>query len=328
MRSLQIQAPSRLHFGLLGWGPEVPRQFGGVGLMIERPGLDLEVQPADRWVARGPHADRALAVATRLASELERRGAPVPPLAIAIHSAPPAHVGLGSGTQLALALGRAILHHAGRPTPTVSELAAWTGRGHRSGIGLHGFERGGLIVDGGRSPTGGPPPLVARIDFPEDWKILLILPPLPAGLHGHEEVAAFRDLRPTPAAVSDRLCRLILLQLIPSVAENDLPNFGVALAEIQEHVGRGFAPAQGGGLFAHPRLAAIAAVLSRAGLHGIGQSSWGPALYAFCDGRTERYDPLLDALRDQFGLAPDTMFWTRADNRGAVLLEQANEPAE
>ena len=50
--------PSRLHFGLLGWGPQAPRQFGGVGLMIEKPGLELVAEPASEWRFEGPLADR------------------------------------------------------------------------------------------------------------------------------------------------------------------------------------------------------------------------------------------------------------------------------
>ena len=63
MTRLRINTPSRLHFGLLGWGPQVPRQFGGVGLMLERPGLEIVAETAPTWEADGPLADRALDVA-------------------------------------------------------------------------------------------------------------------------------------------------------------------------------------------------------------------------------------------------------------------------
>ena len=61
----------------------------------------------------------------------------------------PRHQGLGSGTQMALALGAAITGLYGIDT-TVEELAVATGRGVRSGIGLGVFKEGGFILDSGK----------------------------------------------------------------------------------------------------------------------------------------------------------------------------------
>ena len=129
---------------------------------------------------------------------------------------------------------------------SVEELARWTGRGRRSGIGLHGFEHGGLIVDGGRRDEADIPPLLARLPFPEDWSILVVRPPGESGLHGPDENRAFANLPPITQDVTDALCRLVLLEILPAVIERDLPAFGAALAELQARVGACFAPAQGG----------------------------------------------------------------------------------
>src|SRR5437763_1551499 len=135
MKRLRLRTPSRLHFGLLARDPRAGRQFGGVRLMIDAPGLELTAVPAGRRGADGPRA--------------------------------------------------------------------------------------------------------------------------PPGLHGPDEARAFAQLPPIPEPITDRLCRLVLLDLLPAVVEADLERFGAALVEIQHRVGQGFAPAQGG-LFAHPRLEAIA----------------------------------------------------------------------
>lgn len=320
MTGLRVQTSSRLHFGLLGWGPDAPRQFGGVGLMIEAPGLDVEVRPAPTWHAEGPLAARALAVARRVSDQLAEAGTASPALAIVVRSAAPEHAGLGTGTQLSLAIARAVLELAGRPGWRIDEAAELTGRGRRSGIGLHGFDRGGLIVDGGRGPNGEPPPLLTRLEFPRDWAILLVMPAVATGLSGRGELQAFRELRPPPPARIDRLCRLILLQMLPAVVEQDLTTFGAALAEIQEQVGRSFAPAQGGLPFAHPRLAEIAARMTRAGLRGVGQSSWGPTLYGFTDGHPSRFDELVDDLRTSFDLDPSALIWTHSCNQGVRMI--------
>lgn len=318
MTLIRIRTPSRLHFGLLGWGPEAPRQFGGVGLMIDAPGLEVIAEPSATWEARGLLAGRALEVAKRVAARLADSGLILAPARLEIRHAPEEHVGLGLGTQLSLAVTSGLLRLAGRNEPSVETLAALSGRGLRSGIGLHGFARGGLIVDGGRRETGGIPPLLARLPFPADWSVLVIIPEPHQGLHGREEVHAFAQLPSIPEALTDRLCRLVLLGLLPAVTEHDLESFGEALSELQDHVGRCFAPAQGG-LYARPGAEAIVQALRDEGLQGVGQSSWGPALYGFSRSPTLEREAILDRLRARFWLRPEAAFWTQANQRGASI---------
>jgi beta-RFAP synthase len=318
MSALRIRTGSRLHFGLLGWGPDLPRQFGGVGLMIDEPGLAILARPALRWQAEGPHCERCLRVARSVGQYLESRGLPVPCVAFTIEQAPGEHIGLGTGTQLSLAVARLLAQMAGLPTAEAPELALWTGRGQRSGIGLHGFDRGGLIVDGGRGRPDGVPPLIARPDFPGDWNILVVVPELALGRHGAHERSTFESLPAVPRAISERLCRLLLTGILPAVAETDLPAFGAALAEFQQLVGTNFAPAQGG-VFAHPMLASLAERLRYVGLQGVGQSSWGPALYGFTNRSPDSFQGELTDCAHQFGLAEGQWLWTRARNQGAVV---------
>lgn len=315
---LTITAPGRLHFGLLAWGEGHHRQFGGVGLMIEAPGLAAESRPSDSWSASGPLADRALATIRGVADRLGREGRAVHPLHLTIHRAPPEHAGLGTGTQLSLAVARLVLAASGEADPSIARLAALTGRGRRSGIGLHGSALGGLIVDGGRSADSPFPPLLSRVEFPRDWSILVAIPPAPPGFAGDREVQAFARLPAVPTATVDRLCRLVLLGLLPAAAEADLPAFGAALTDLQREVGRGFAPAQGG-LFAHPRLEAVAASMRRLGLGGVGQSSWGPTLFGIALHDPDRQAAVARSLREEHGLDPSALVWTTASDAGARL---------
>lgn len=317
MTAVRIKTPSRLHFGLLGWGPGAPRQFGGVGLMIGAPGIELLAEPASRWSAEGPLAERVLQVAERVASRMARDGAAVPPSRFRVLSAPREHVGLGVGTQLSLAVARILCTLAGVAEPSIARLAELSERGLRSGIGLHGFIHGGLIVDGGHRAPGSVPPLVAHLDFPDDWSILVALPRIAQGRHGPEELHAFAQLPSIPETVSERLCRLVLLGLLPAVAEHDLESFGASLSELQQQVGRCFAPAQGG-TFAHPESEAVVAFLEAEGLRGVGQSSWGPAIYGFTCATDRERAAMLQRLRERFGLLGNDAFWTRASPRGAI----------
>jgi beta-ribofuranosylaminobenzene 5'-phosphate synthase len=309
MTCLRLTTPSRLHFGLFAWGPQAPRQFGGVGLMIDRPGLVLTAQVASGWQAEGPLADRTLRIAGRVAGLLAGRGVPIPAVRFSIDRAPPEHVGLGTGTQLSLAVARALTELAGMCDLPVADLAELTGRGLRSGIGLHGFAHGGLIVDGGRRTPEGIPPLLSRLEFPPAWSVLVVIPASTPGLHGPGEIQAFDGLPPLPDALTDRLCRLVLLGLMPAVVERDLVRFGEALTELQHHVGRLFAPAQGG-TYARPELEAIVTWLRAEGLHGVGQSSWGPTLYGFSQAPADQQAAILHRLRVRFGLDPEAAFWT------------------
>jgi beta-RFAP synthase len=320
MNAVRIQTPSRLHFGLLAWKSGLPREFGGVGLAVAEPGIHLEARPAGLFQAEGPLARRALQVAERVVARLGQQGTKVPGAKFRIERAQAEHVGLGTGTQLGLAVAQSILMLAGQTEPPVADLAALAERGLRSGIGLHAFAQGGLLVDGGRraAPAAGAPPLLSRMEFPTEWSVLVVVPDAPAGLHGLSEVQAFSQLPPIPDRITERLCRLVLLGLLPAVAERDLVSFGNALDELQALVGQCFAPAQGGSSV-RPELQGIVQALRALGLHGVGQSSWGPALYGFSVEPAERRTTILQELRDKFGFAAETACWTKANNTGRVI---------
>jgi beta-ribofuranosylaminobenzene 5'-phosphate synthase len=319
MTGIRIRTPSRLHFGLLGWGPLARRQFGGIGLMIDAPGIELIAEPASSWSVEGPLANRVEPLVRQIQKQMRQDGVTLPAARVRIVHAPREHVGMGVGTQLSLAAARVMLELAGVTEPAIDELARLTGRGRRSGIGLHGFQQGGLIVDGGRKRETEIPPLVARVPFPEDWSILIVQPPGPPGLHGSDEVRAFDELPPIAQDETDRLCRLVLLEILPAVIEHDLPAFGAALSELQSHVGACFAPAQGG-IYASPIAAAIVDELKRLGFVGIGQSSWGPTLYAFTEQNSSPIVELTDRLCKQFDLDESFVLVTKATNQGARFI--------
>jgi beta-ribofuranosylaminobenzene 5'-phosphate synthase len=318
-RAIRIRTPSRLHFGLLGWGSQRSRQFGGVGLMIDAPGVEVLVEPATSWIIEGALASRVEQLVAQLRSTMRAAGTTLPPVRIRVHGAPAEHVGLGVGTQLCLAVARAVLWHAGIADHSVENLARLTGRGLRSGIGLHGFEHGGLLVDGGRRTEAAVPPLLVRVQFPEDWSILIVQPRGRPGLHGPDERQVFAELPPITQDITDSLCRLVLLEILPAVIEHDLAAFGAALSDLQACVGACFASAQGGA-FASPQASMIVNELRRLGFVGVGQSSWGPTLYGFCSNSGDDMSTAVEDLRNRLGLGDSSVFWTKADNQGAELL--------
>jgi len=75
--------------------------------MVDRPGVHVRLRRAERFEARGLHGERALRFAQACVQGwgLEKVGC-----AIEVLAAPRSHVGLGSGTQLALAVAAGMRH--------------------------------------------------------------------------------------------------------------------------------------------------------------------------------------------------------------------------
>ena len=281
-RSVVVRAPARLHLGFLDPSGSGGRKFGSIGLAIDAPKTKLTVSMASSFSAQGPESDRALLAAHRFGAAF----APDLKFCVEVERAIPPHAGLGSGTQMALAVGGGILKLAGQHL-SGADLGALAERGARSGVGIAAFEQGGFVVDAGKpvDPVRAhlPPPVVMRAPCPEAWRCILILDDQAQGVHGEQETAAFAKLPPFKEAFADHICRLVLMKLAPALHEADIASFGSALTEIQEIVGAHFAAAQGGSAWSSPAAGRLAAKLKEAGAVGIGQSSWGPTGFAFVE---------------------------------------------
>lgn len=278
---IRVACAARLHLGFLDLHGGLGRRFGSIGMALDEPITRIMLRRAEATTVVGPERDRASHFLAIMAGYLRLPGAHE----LRVEQAVPAHAGLGSGTQLALGVAAALRRlHDIPPDPRAD--AALLGRGGRSGIGIGLFESGGLVVDGGNGGRAATPPLLVRMDVPPSWRILLLLDRSRAGLSGSRETTAFAALAPMPAAASAEICRLLLMQALPGVAEDDLGAFGAAITRVQEIVGDYFAPAQGG-RFTSPPVAAALAALRNAGATGIGQSSWGPTGFAFVRGDAE-----------------------------------------
>jgi beta-ribofuranosylaminobenzene 5'-phosphate synthase len=274
--SVTVTAAARLHLGFLDMNGGLGRRFGGLGLAIDRPATRLTLRRAPTLAVEGLEAKRAARHLALLARHLGLTEA----YSLTIHEAIPAHAGLGSGTQLALGIAAALRRLEGLPADEPSD-ALLLRRGARSGIGLGLFQRGGLIVDGGRGARTAAPPVVARMDFPPQWRVIVVLDPRTEGMHGGDEQAAFARLADFDAASAAEICRLVLIKALPALAEHDIVSFGDAIARLQEIAGDYFAPAQGGAPYASAAVARVMEHLRRHGARGTGQSSWGPTGFAF-----------------------------------------------
>lgn len=271
---ISVIAPARLHMGFIDLSGSLGRHFGSIGVALNEISTRLTIASADQRSISGPSAQRAEKSLTLLCEALH-----VPDrLHISIEAAIPEHVGLGSGTQMSLAIGAGLNAYYGLGL-SIRDIAALTYRGRRSGIGIGVFEQGGLVVDGGRGENTVTPPILSRLPVPDAWRFILVFDARGQGLHGQQEIQAFAELPPFSHLEAARLCYLLLMQGLPAVAEHNLMQFGDVISQLQQSVGEHFAVAQGG-VFTSLEVAEAMRWFGQQGAVAIGQTSWGPT--GFC----------------------------------------------
>jgi beta-ribofuranosylaminobenzene 5'-phosphate synthase len=330
-RRVVVEAPARLHLSLIDLNGSIGRVDGGIGITLAHPVTLLEACWADTlqvWGGDKAAQDRVRGVAATLLPDLGRNG-----VTITLHRTIPPHTGLGSGTSLSLATAAALYQLAGRREDPRT-LAVLAGRGGTSGIGTAAFEAGGFLIDGGHRFGEGkekstflpsaasagiaPPPITVRHPFPEDWKILLVLPAGFPGASGGEERDIFQTACPVPLREVQEICHEVLMRMLPALAERDLDAFGASVNQIQ---GLGFKRVE----IARqaPRIPRLLEALREAGAACAGMSSFGPAVYAITDSDA---DSLQSAAREAISPAGGEVILTVGRNQGAVIrLEEGGD---
>jgi beta-ribofuranosylaminobenzene 5'-phosphate synthase len=275
MTQIDISTGSRLHFGLICAKHAAPWRFGGIGVMLRQPAWRLSVNSiaagSDKIEATGNIVERILEFLTRIRSHQN-----VKPLRITVRQSVAFHTGLGSGTQLGLALSAAIevLTHR-RLQEDPFHLAQLANRAIRSAIGTIGFARGGFLVDHGESHGDSLHRQVDRIAVPDEWRFVLVHPVHSQGLSGEKEQAFFGTRVHMPLALIEGLVQQVLEQIVPAIRHGNFEQFATALENYGQTVGTFYAAEQGG-VFAHPVMAQLVARLQANGVSGMAQSSWGP----------------------------------------------------
>ncbi|ATE60781.1 beta-ribofuranosylaminobenzene 5'-phosphate synthase [Thauera sinica] len=295
--ALIVDAPARLHLGFMDPGGSLGRRYASLGLVIG--GLNTRIGIAAAAhnrveVAAGVDAAECERLQRHLDTLQARTGRDLP-LRVTLLRAPPAHSGFGSGTQLALALGHAFARHH-RLDMGSADIAGLLGRGERSGVGIAGFDRGGLLLDCGPGADGSAAPLVSRIEFPEAWRVVLVLDGRATGLCGSAEREAMAALPPFPRERAADICHQVLMRVLPGAIERDFAPFAEGVSAIQRLMGGYFAPAQGGSMYTSRAVGRVIDWISRHRLAAVGQSSWGPTGFAILPGEDEA-ERAVDAAR-------------------------------
>jgi beta-ribofuranosylaminobenzene 5'-phosphate synthase len=334
-----VTTGARLHAGFRNLSLSLQRLYGGVGLALAEPRATIVAEPAPSVSvtdATDGSADGDDGEATRgVAGEVRDYASRtcdllgLPGARVEVTERLPRHVGLGSGTQLALTTYAAVARaHGVEPRPRAH--APVLGRGGRSGVGVAAFETGGFVVDAGhpteRFTTAPPedgewtvPSVLARYDLPPEWRVCLVLPEADPGRHGEHEDRSIRGVveRADPS-LADDLATLLVDRLLPAAVEGRTEAFGAALAAFGRLNGAWYADVQGG-VYRPPAGRIVEHLSGSPAVAGAGQSSWGPAVWALTDvDRAEATRTAAETALDAADCAGRILL-TRPRNEGATV---------
>lgn len=278
---VRIKTSGRLHLGFMDLNGNLGRLYGSIGVSLSGPCTEISVKKHRHLAIQNANDNLAQRISASV-KEFSKHYRTNSNVLIQVHKSIPEHKGLGSGTQLALAISTAMANLYGIET-TACDLSKVMGRGKRSSIGLQSFEHGGLIIDAGKKMdhngnlTSAPPETLFRFDFPDEWKFIVVVPDEKQGLSGEQEKKAISKLKPSKG-ISEKICRLVMMQLLPSFMTRDIEKFGGALSELDHQTGLFFKPVQGG-IYCEKLSHKLVKHLLGSGAYGAGQSSWGPTIY-------------------------------------------------
>jgi beta-ribofuranosylaminobenzene 5'-phosphate synthase len=330
---LIIETPSRLHVTLIDLNGKYDRIDGGVGITTENPRLVLEgrdgyddihidfANPESDLLSletKKDYQSKIISATGKINEFLNIEGG----YHFTVKEIFPTHSGLGSGTQLSLAVAKLILKMNEQDLSAV-EIGQIVGRGGTSGIGVASFDQGGFIVDAGHRKTdkknflpssaskASPPPILARYDFPEDWNIIMVIPEVQRKVYGEGEVNIFQKYCPIPLEDVRELIHILFMQMMPAVLEEDLDQFGRSIDQVQT---TGFKKVELS--LQNPFIKDLMDDLKSSGAAGVGMSSFGPTVYAVTD---TNYKEIYRAARNTMKDREGEIYLTKSRNCGANL---------
>ncbi|MES2579375.1 MAG: beta-ribofuranosylaminobenzene 5'-phosphate synthase family protein [Pseudomonadota bacterium] len=326
LQKVTVSTTARLHMGFIDLNGSKGRMFGSLGLALNAPATRLTITKGKKTSIAENGCDYVAKIVEKIKKQLEMEI----DFSIEIHESILEHAGLGSGTQMALAISAGI-NALFDLNLTTAQLAGITSRGRRSGIGIGTFEQGGLVLDGGRNAHQNNtqesssqennrqvPPIIARHHFPQEWPVLLIMDSDDQGVFGDAELQAFETLTHADLATAQALSHRVLMQALPAIVERDYAQFSQAIHALQLATGAYFSAAQGG----HYKSARVAEVLDFLNAQGVicaGQSSWGPTGFAIFE-NDNIANKMLNQLQQSFSKFSQLRFQLmRAKNTGATI---------
>jgi len=288
---IRVEAHSRLHMTLIDLNGNLGRVDGGFGMALKKPVLALQIEENNK-TSLEPYSELLDMALKKAKKEFNYKKG----VKVRVLDDYPQHIGLGHETQMMLAVGSAISRLKGIDISS-RDLACIMRRGGTSGIGVGTFETGGFLVDAGHSfgrnkvksdfssstySRAPPPPVIFRCEFPEDWKVFLVIPDVTKRLFGKAELNLFKRFCPIPATDVEKISRIVLFQVIPSMLEKDLVTLGEALSTLRRIGFKRIEMDQ-----QHPVVKETVEAIEKSGIKAVGLSSMGPTVFAICSKRRD-----------------------------------------
>ena len=270
IRTLTVSTAARLHMGFFDLSGK--NKFGSLGLAIDSPCTKIIVEKSEKTLINGKTSQNVADITENIVNVFNLKQ----PFSLTIKQTIPNHAGLGSGTQLALAIGTGLNELFDLQLSTL-QIAAAAMRGKRSGIGIAAFQQGGFLVDAGKL-SDAMPEIAMRHAFPEDWRVILVQDNAHVGVHGALESQAFKSLNPAQGS----MCAMVFEHMLPAMQRADLLAFGAYMQDLQAYNGAYFAPIQGGH-YASQDVERVLNWLRQNGVACVGQSSWWPTGFAIVE---------------------------------------------
>jgi beta-ribofuranosylaminobenzene 5'-phosphate synthase len=315
LEKLAISAPAHLHTGNFDLTGDLGRLYGTVGFAIDLP-LEVEVAKAKGIKAED---EAAYKFAKRFVEKTHIEGAEVH-----IKREIPKFVGLGFHTTLALSIGVG-LSKLYELNLSVEDVALIMGRGTITALGVYAFKTGGFIIEGGFKVDQREkmvPPLIFQSALPKNWFFVVAVPEesrLKIAKLREKEDEILENLKVMPKELSDELSRLVLVKLMPAFVEKDLKEFGEALTEFNQKLGRFWKDYQEGTYCNQVVEEGVKLMLRRSSCAC--QTSWGPTFYSIVKGESEA-KRLTEELKQYLNKnGGGQVFYTKANNSGASVLK-------
>ncbi|MEM8735212.1 MAG: hypothetical protein AAGG44_13360 [Planctomycetota bacterium] len=206
-------------------------------------------------------------------------------------------------------------------------LSKLAGRGRRSAIGLQGILSGGLVLDHGyqassetaansnsvvnssESNTGGVSRgrtvQVQAVTPTHPFHVVLIFSPPEHVYAGQVEASIIDRLGESPNPKQSEMMELAT-RAYAAFGKHDVVEFGQLLDQYMLLASDLFAAGQGG-MYVSETVESIVQAAKRAGLLGVGQSSWGPTVFGFCENATQvpiAVDQLRETLPQECSVVP------------------------
>jgi len=270
LNEVKIVANSRLHFGFLNLKSSSPYSYGGMGLSIAKHPTILRVSRASKFESNLKKTLRDKIFTFLCNNSLSKK------IRIDCIESPQKHIGLGSGTQLILAIEEAISKFY-----RFNENINFFKRNYRSGVGINSYKNGGFIVD---SPKNNllTNEIIFKAKFPKEWKIILLFDSKAKGLHGSSENRFFSA--DTTISLRKKLSDLTLNEIIPSIIYKDFDTFARSLTKFQELNSLFYSSIQKSSYLSHDIHKVIKKISMKFNV-AAGQSSWGPTSYMLIESK-------------------------------------------